>query len=70
MSEEGGWDGSWAAHVARVRGVTFDAPTARELAALVAPTLRAFSEISAGLRVDDDEYEFLRVLAAEAAGGA
>lgn len=67
---DGDWDEHWVSRVARTRGVTLDAPAARELAALVTPTLRAFAEISAGLSVDEDEYEFLRVLAAEAAGGA
>lgn len=68
MSDGGDRDARWVIDVARTRGVTLDAVTAHQLAALVTPTLDAFAEIIAGLCVDDDEYEFLRVLTAEAGG--
>jgi len=68
MSDHGGtsaYDEIWVASVAATRGVALDARRAREIAARVAPTLRAFAQIARELRVDDDVYEFRRLIAAE-----
>jgi hypothetical protein len=68
MSEDGSehvYDAAWAASVAATRGVRLDAARAEEIAASVGPTLREFEAIVDALRVDDDEYEFRRLIAAE-----
>lgn len=70
MSESRAYDGEWAARVAATRGMTLDPARARELAAAVGPTLREFQALARSLRVDDDQYEFRRLLAAEVPRGA
>jgi hypothetical protein len=60
------YDGAWVAVAALSRGVSLTPERAQEIAASVAPVLDAFSAIADELAVDDDMYEFRRLLAAEA----
>lgn len=59
-------DAAWAASVAATRGVQLDDARAREIAVSVGPTLRDFAAIADELQIDDDQYEFRRLIAAEA----
>jgi hypothetical protein len=71
MSEPGRDTGAgvaWVTAVAGARGVDLADERAGQVAAAVAPTLEAFRAIAAGLAVDDDMYEFRRLIASEAAG--
>jgi hypothetical protein len=60
---------AWVAAVTGARGVELADERLAEIAAAVAPTLEAFRSVTADLAVDDDMYEFRRLLASEAAGG-
>lgn len=55
-------DGPWIAGLARARGLRLSQERAARIAAQVAPTLTSFRALAASLSVDDDMYEFRRLL--------
>jgi hypothetical protein len=59
-------DRAWVAAVALGRGLAISDEHAEKLAQYVAPILARFAQLSAMLTVDEDMYEFRRVLAQEA----
>lgn len=50
------------AGLARLRGIILEPGRADAIADLVTPTLTAFAELAGELTVDDDMYEFRRLL--------